>query len=117
MAKSIIKTSLLGASFISLVSLTQAVGALDLDLDQELFAVAQYPMSVTTELKNPEQILILPQGSGSNLKKSSMVNQFSFKVYHGDAYNDLREEHDRSHGYILPEEDIDAYGFSVKKKF
>ncbi len=117
MIKPIIKASLLVASFVSLASLTQIVSALDLNLDDDALLFAQYPMSLTSELKNPEQLFILPQSFDTSVRKKTLAKKFSFELYHGDAYNNLREAQDRTHGYILPEEDEDAYGFSVKKKF
>ena len=117
MVKSIIRASLLFASFISLASLTQVVSALDLNLDDDVLLYAQYPMSLTSELTNPEQLFILPQAFDASVRKKTIEKKFSFEVYHGDAYNDLREKQDRTHGYILPEEDEDAYGISLKKKF
>jgi len=124
MIKPIIKASLLFASFITLASLTQTVSALDLNLDHDdaySYAqypkYAQYPTSLTSELTNPEQLFILPQAFDSTNREKPLKREFSFELYHGDAYNDLRESQEREHGYILPEEDEDAYGFSLRTIF
>lgn len=116
MIKPIIKASLLFASFVSMASLTN-VSALDLNIYDDTYFYAQYPMSLTSELTNPEQLFILPQSFDSSVTKKALQRKFSFELYHGDAYNDLRGAHDRNHGYILPEEDENAYGISLKKKF
>ena len=122
MIRSIIKISILFAVLVSTSSISQLAVALDLDIDNDISSEAQYPFAWA-----PGDVSI---HNGQNLK--SLTNQpvqkslygseteerkFSFEIYQGDGLDDLRKNPEGRSKWILPKEDYDSYGITIKQRF
>ena len=132
MIRNIITTAIIFAALVSMASLAQIANAVepDLNLDISIYEdsllTSSHPFAWTPNLSQHERIiklyesLLLPsvvESSGFTSSENSGQRLFSFEVYQGDGLDDLRQESKHHNSLLLPDEDIDAYGVSVKQRF
>ena len=122
MIRSIIKTSILIAVLVSTSSIAQLAVALDLDIDSDISSEAQHPFAWV-----PGEISV---HSGQNLKSlthqppqkslydsEKVERKFSFEIYQGDGLDYLRKNPEGHSKWVLPKEDSDSYGITIKQRF
>ena len=122
MIRNIIKTSILIAVLVSTSSITQLAVALDLEIDNDVSSEAQYPFAwAPGDISiNKQRNLksLTSQSTQKSLYDSEKVERkFSFEIYQGDGLDDLRKNPEGQNIWILPKEDSDSYGITIKQRF
>ena len=122
MIRNIIKATLFFAVVISACSVTQVTMALDLSLESNSLVDDYYPFTWEADLALPHSdqhsrsILTLPGNTGSQ-NANSAYKRFSLEIYQGEDLEELRRSRNIHHKINLPDEDTDAIGVSIKRRF
>jgi len=132
MIRNIITVAISLAAFISIVSIVQVASAVEPELNLEIsayeddLATDNHPFAWTPDLAQQKRNiklykrLTLPNNleSGSFSEQSTTDQRlFSFEIYQGDGLDELRLKSKHHNSLTLPDEDTDAYGVTVKKRF
>ena len=120
MIRNIIKAALFFAIVISTGSITQVAMALDLSLENYLTADPYYTFGWTPDSVHQPSFYDINtmQAPGKRASRSiAAQRRFSLEVYQGDGLDDLRRNRHNYRNIILPKEDQDAYGISIKQWF
>ena len=122
MIRSIIKTSILIAVLVSSSSITQLAVALDLDIDNEISSEAEYPFAWALgdiSIHNDQNLKFLTNQPAQKSLYGSETEErkFSFEIYQGDGLDDLRKNPEGHSKWILPKEDSESYGITIKQRF
>lgn len=122
MIRSIIKTSILIAVLVSASSITQLAVALDLDIDNDISSKAEYPFAWAPgdiSIHSDQNLKSLTHQSNqkSLYDTETVERKFSFEIYQGDGLDDLRKNPEGHSKWILPKEDSDSYGITIKHRF
>ena len=136
MIRNIITAAILFAALVSMASLTQIASAVEPNLNfdsttyEDSLLASSHPFAWTPNLSQHEKIIqsyesmLLPStaqnsefSNSTNTSSTSGQRLFSFEVYQGDGLDDLRKKSKHHNSLLLPDEDIEAYGVSVKQRF
>jgi len=122
MIRNIIKTSILIAVLVSISSITQLAVALDLDIDNEISSEVQHhfvwaPGDISMRGSQNLKSLTHQPTQKSLYDSEAVERKFSFEIYQGDGLDDLRKNPGGHSLWILPKEDSDSYGISIKQRF
>jgi hypothetical protein len=137
MIRNIITAAILLAALVSMASIIQVAHAVEprLHLDVSAYtdnlsisnSIHAHPFAWTPDMSQQERVIKLYERlmSPEQLGSSGLVNDsggsnqrlFSFEIYQGDGLNDLRQRSNHHNRVILPDEDTEAYGVSVKQRF
>lgn len=122
MIRIFIKASILILLLGTIGPISQVAVALDLDFSDGLNSANDYSYSWTHESIsiqgiNRTQSLFHKPVQKSLYENEIVERKFSFGIYRGDGLDQFRQNtSDHSYG-ILPEEDTDTYGISIKQRF
>ena len=121
MIRNIIKATLVFVIVVSTSSIAQEAMALDLDLKNISSADPYYPYVWTPGAMQPRPTDTLNTSSNSHkfdpYPSSDFKKKFSWEIYSGDGLDNLRNSRSRHNRILLPEQDEDTYGISIKQWF
>ena len=132
MIRNIITAAVLLAALVSVASVTQLANAgepdlnLDISIYEDSLITSSHPFAWTPNLSQQKRIinlyehLFLPDvvsSSGFSASANTEQRLFSFEIYQGDGLDELRQRSKFHNRIILPDEDTEAYGVSVKQRF
>ena len=137
MIRNIITAAILLAALVSMASIAQVASAVEPELNLDMSAYKDnlavsshlyaHPFSWTPDQSQRARAiklyehLILPKSVGttdfSDEPAASKQRLISFEIYQGDGLDDLRQRSKYHNNITLPDEDIEAYGVSVKQRF
>ena len=119
MIRNVIKVTLFLALVTSASSVAQVAMALDLEYEGFETSETSFPFiwSPNAIIKNSQNLDInLRSNTIFDLETNSPIQKkFSFQLYQGDNLDQIRAE-DR-YDRIIPDEDEDGYGISIKTRF
>ncbi len=122
MIRNVIKATLFFAVVVSACTVAQVATALDLGLGDLSSIDPHHPYAWTPDMmqqRNSQNFSAIvkfstPQDSDGS---EPVQRRLSLQVYQGDGLDDLRQHPEQHSIAILPEEDAEAYGVSVKQRF
>jgi hypothetical protein len=137
MIRNIITAAVLLAALVSMASTIQVAQAVEPELHLDVSAYTDnlafpntlhaHPFAWTPDMSQHEKVIKLYERFAlpKNIVPSELLNDgngsnqrlFSFEIYQGDGLDDLRQRSNHHNRVILPDEDTEAYGVSVKQRF
>ena len=122
MIRNVIKASILIAMLVSISSIIQLAIALDLDIENEISNETQHTFAWEPENYSLHKSINLNPLKNSHTQKSLYDSEmeerkFSFEIFWGDGLDELRKNPGAHSKGILPKEDTDSYGISIKQRF
>ncbi len=140
MIRNIITAAILFSALVFIASIVQVASAVEPELNLEISAYENnlnngvhnsfpHPFLWTPNVSKQEKIvnlyerLFIPKSvnvtgfTGNTYRSIADQRLFSFQIYQGDGLDDLRKRSKHHNNIILPDEDAETYGFSLKQRF
>ena len=122
MIRNVIKAILFFAIVVSASSVAHVATALDLSLGDLSSAESYHPFAWIPETAQQQSSQNISSKIKQRRELDSQISEtaprkFSLEIYQGDGLDNFRRNPDKQNMVILPEEDTEAYGISVKQRF